>query len=522
VACDDGDGMSHPITASVLDRIDAGLSARTCEGWVENRLGERLWSKQREIAASVRENRYTAVPSCHGTGKSHTASRLLLHWLNAHPIGEAFVVTAAPTQAQIEGVVWRYVQQAHAAAALPGRVTTGNVPMLRTSTGEMIAWGRKPADFADPTMAMQAFQGIHARYVLVILDEACGIPAWLWDAADTLVVNDHSRVVAIGNPDSPAARFEKVCRPGSGWNVIPIGAEDTPNFTGEEVTPEVAESLISKGWVEERERQWGRESALFTSKVLGRFPSISEDTLIGADLIVAAQERSLPDVEPRTVIACDVARLGGDRTVVYVNRCGRVRLLRQLPAQDTMRTTGDLVALKRETGYDRQPLVLDVGGLGIGIYDRLREQSVPVEGFSGAERAWRPERFANRRAEVFWALRDAMMRGQIDLDPLDEELAAQLGSLRWHRDSKGRIVIESKDEMRKRGLPSPDRADAVSMTFARTEWRPIRVPTPEDDLARLVREHDEAVARRNSPEARLREASGAPDLTCEEIEEMPL
>lgn len=514
--------MSRPVSELVLSRVTEGLSAATCEAWVEHRLGERLWSKQREIAASVRENRYTAVPSCHGAGKSHVVSRLLLHWLNAHPIGDAFVVTAAPTQAQIEGVVWRYVQQAHAAAGLPGRVTTGNVPMMRTATGEMIAWGRKPADFADPAMAMQAFQGIHARYVLVILDEACGIPAWLWDAADTLVVNDHSRVVAIGNPDSPAARFEKVCRPGSGWNVVRIAAEDTPNFTGEEVSAEVAETLISKRWVGERERRWGRESALFTSKVLGRFPDVSDDTLIGADLIVAAQERSLPDQDPRSVIACDVARLGGDRTVVYVNRCGRVRLLKEMPPQDTMRTTGDLIALKSDSGYAAQPLVLDIGGLGIGIYDRLVEQGVPVEGFSGAERAWRPERFANRRAEVFWALRDAMTRGQIDLDPLDEELAAQLGSLRWHRDSKGRIVIESKDEMRKRGLPSPDRADSVSMTFARLEWRPVRVPTPEDELARVVREVNEAVERRNSPEGREREASGVPALTDDEIQSMPL
>jgi len=264
--------MSHPITESVLNRIAEGLSGATCEAWVEHRLGKQLWSKQREIAESVRENRYTAVPSCHGAGKSQLAAWIALWWANAHPVGEAFVVTAAPTQAQIEGVVWRYIGQAHAAAQLPGRVIQGSVPALRAANGEMVAWGRKPADFADPAMAMQAFQGIHARYVLVVLDEACGIPAWLWDATDTLVVNDHSRVLAIGNPDSPAARFEKVCRPGSGWNVIPIGAEDTPNFTGERVAPEVADTLISQRWVGERERRWGRESALFTSKVLGRFP----------------------------------------------------------------------------------------------------------------------------------------------------------------------------------------------------------------------------------------------------------
>ncbi len=515
--------MTRPISELVLDRVTEGLSGATCEAWVKHRLGKRLWSKQRDIAQSVREHRYTAVPSCHGAGKSQLASWVALWWANVHPVGQAFVVTAAPTQAQIEGVVWRYIGQAHAAAQLPGRVIQGNVPALRAANGELIAWGRKPADFADPTIAMQSFQGIHARYVLVILDEACGIPDWLWDAADTLMVNDDSRVLAIGNPDSPAARFEKVCRSGSGWNVIPIGAEDTPNFTGEQVSPELAETLISKRWVAERERRWGRESSLFTSKVLGRFPSVSDDTLIGADLIVAAQERSLPENEPSTVLACDVARLGGDRTVIYRNRCGVCRLIKQTPRQDTMRTTGDLIAIKAEPEHYRAPLVLDIGGLGIGIYDRLVEQGVGVEGFNGAERAFRPDRLANRRAEAFWNLREALLKGEVDLDPLDEELAAQLGSLKWHRDSKGRVVIESKDEMRKRGLPSPDRADALSMAFGSMyqSWRPAH-RSEYDEVREFVREVEAAQAYANSPEARIRDAGGAPALTDDELLNAPL
>jgi hypothetical protein len=512
----------HVIDAGVVSRVRDRMSSATCESWVEQRLGERLWSKQREIAASVRAHRYTAVQSCHESGKSHLASRLALHWLNAHAIGDAFVMTSAPSQVQIAGVLWRYIQQAHTAAQLPGRVLIGNVPAMRSASGELIALGRKPKDFADPTTAMQSFQGIHARYVLVILDEANGIPSWLWDAAETLVANDNSRVLAIGNPDSPASRFEKVCRPGSGWHVIRIAAEDTPNFTGEKVEKRVAESLISKGWVEERERRWGRESALFTSKVLGRFPEVSDDTLIGADLIVAAQTRSLPQQqERRQVLACDVARLGGDRTVIYRNRCGVVKLIKQTPQQDTMRTAGDLVALKRQAGYWHTPLVLDVGGLGIGIYDRMQEQRIAVMAFNGAERARRPEVFANRRAEVFWTLRDAMMRGQIELDPVDEELAAQLSGLRWHRDSKARVVIESKDETRKRGLPSPDRADAVAMTFAHDGWRPSRALTPEGELEELVRRAEEAQAFANSREGRIREAFG-PQLTDEELLHAPM
>lgn len=464
-----------PARPSIGDRVSARVtervSAADTAAWVEHRLGERLWSKQREIGESVRDHRYTAVRSCHASGKSFLASRLAAHWISSHPVGEAFVVTTAPTGPQLEAILWRELGRAHRAGELPGRVTGGNVPAWRID-GEMVAYGRKPADYADPAQAMQAFQGIHARYVLVLIDEAAGIPRWLWDAVDTLATNENARVLAIGNPDTPASHFAKVCAPGSGWNVLKIAAEDTPNFTEEEVSEPVAESLISPMWVEERRRRWGAESGLFRSKVDAEFPEVSEDTLIGADLIVKAEVRTRAASGAGGTLACDIARLGGDRSVVYSNRGGRVRLVKALPQQETMATTGALVALRASEGL---PLVLDVGGLGIGVYDRLIEQNLGgVHAFNGAERARRADRFVNRRAETFWALREAMMRGEVDLDPLDEELAAQLGSLRWLRDSQGRIQIESKDAMKKRGLPSPDRADAVAMLFALGDtWREV-------------------------------------------------
>jgi hypothetical protein len=515
--------MSHPINKSVLDRVSEGLSAATCEAWVEHRLGERLWSKQREIAKSVRENRLTAVMSCNGVGKSHLASRLLLWWLSTHPVGQAFGLVTAPTQSQLESVVFRYAGQAHAAAELPGRVTGGNVPAIRAASGELIAMGRKPADLADRSMAMAALQGIHAPFPLGIFDEAGGLGRHIFDAMFTLLTNDEGRLLAIGNPDSPASYFKEVCAPGSGWNVIRISFDDSPNFTGEEVAPELAKALIDKKWIAEREADWGRGSALWTSKVEGLFPEVSEDTLIGADLIVRAQQRELSDDEAlhaHTVLSGDVARLGGDRTAVYRNRAGHIRLIKQTIPQETMRTAGDFAALKAEPQYFDTPFVLDVGGLGIGIYDRLVEQGVSVLPFNGAERAWRPDRFANRRAEVFWELREAMMRDQIDLDPLDQELAAQLSGLRWQHDSKARIVIESKATMRGRGLPSPDRADAVAMSFATGSWKPSPLSPEQTELRELVARVERAEERRATAEREGR-ADAAP-MTDNELLRTPL
>jgi hypothetical protein len=105
----------------------------------------------------------------------------------------AFVVTTAPTTAQVEAILWRYIGGAHRTGILPGRVTLDAKWYIGQ---ELVAYGRKPADYDQA-----AFQGIHARYVLVIIDEAGGVPKSIFDAVDALATNVHARVVAVGNPD---------------------------------------------------------------------------------------------------------------------------------------------------------------------------------------------------------------------------------------------------------------------------------------------------------------------------------
>lgn len=425
-------------------------------GWVAGRLGEHLWSKQVQVGESVVANRYTAVPSAHGTGKSFEAARLVAWWLDVHPVGEAFAVTTAPTAPQVETILWREIGRAHRKSGLKGRLTAGAVPTWKIGN-EIVAYGRKPADLVSAEDAAAAFQGIHARYVLVVLDEAGGIPGWLWNAVDTLATNDDARVLAIGNPDNPASQFAEVCKPGSGWNVIGISAFDTPGFTGEAAPEDLAVQLISPQWVEERKKRWGESSPLYISKVLGQFPEVSDDTLISPGLIRQAQERDLIGLETGC-FGLDIARLGDDETVCYRNRGGVVRLSFAHHKRDTMQTAGR--AAEQINGV---PMYVDVIGIGAGVFDRLAEQGLPVQPFDAGARAWNPVRFANRRAEAWWALRETFEAGDIDIDPADDDLAAQLSAVKYHLDSRGRVVIESKDDMRRRGVPSPDRADAVVM-----------------------------------------------------------
>ena len=425
------------------------------QAWAADKLGIHLWSKQREIAQSVTEHRRTAVKSAHGTGKSFTAGMLAAHWIDTHPPGEAIVVSTAPTYKQVHAVLWEEIRKQHRAGQLPGRIGQDD----EWKIGDvLVGMGRKPADH-DP----HGFQGIHRRYVLVILDEACGIPAPLWDAVEAITTNDDARILAIGNPDDPNTQFGEVCKPGSGWNVLQISSFDTPNLSGEHVPEPLRPLLPSVEWVEDARRRWGEESPVYQSKVLGEFPEAGENTLIPATWIKQAQDRDLDYGWPAT-LGVDVARFGTDRTVIYRRNGGKVRLYSDRQGDATTATTGLVVHALGETGAG----IVHVDGVGVGggVVDQLREQGRPVADMQAGQAAVESTKFINARAEWYWDLRTRFEDGEVDLDPLDDDLAAQLGAIRFEYDSRGRIKIESKDDMAKRGMPPPAHAGAVMLAFA--------------------------------------------------------
>jgi hypothetical protein len=436
---------------------------------------EFVWSKQREIAESVAEHRHTAVQACHGPGKSFLAARLACWWIDTRPVGEAFVVTTAPTWSQVKSILWREIRSARRKRDLDGRTTLAcewyrGGKRIGDEEEQLVALGRKPADYDQA-----AFQGIHARYVLVIIDEGSGVPKLLYDAVDSLATNIHSRVLAIGNPDDPASEFAKVCGPGSGWKVHKISVLDTPAFTGEEVPDGLLDLLPSKEWVAERKSRWGESSPIYQSKVLGEFPEIGEDTLISPALIRKAEEQELPGLE-KGQYGWDIARYGSNKTVGYRYRGGVVRQVYEASKQSTMKTAGAIHA-EVEPHKGGVPAWVDADGIGGGVVDRLWEQRVKgIQAFHGGVAANEPDRFVNRRSEVWWNFRELMEDGRIDLAPAgeDDDLKAQLGAIKWGLDSKGRIAVETKKEMAKRGLPSPDHADGAVMSAVRSVQMPQR------------------------------------------------
>jgi hypothetical protein len=432
-------------------------------GWVTDVLGEHVWSKQREILGSLLANRRTAVPSAHEVGKSFIAARAVAWWLSVHPPGEAFAVTTAPTAPQVRAILWREINRAHRKGKLPGRTNQTEWWI----NDEMVAFGRKPADY-DPA----AFQGIHARRVLVVIDEACGVPEPIWHAGSSLAANELSRLLAIGNPDDPTAYFAGVCRPDSGWNVIPIDGYDSPNFTGETVPDDLRELLISPVYAKELAAEVGEESPVYLSKVRGKFSQQAAGALIPMAWIESAKWNE-PKAKPETVLTAgiDVAGPGEAETVLCVRKGGDIISLDVWPEPDprakVIATLRDLVP----SGLSR--VNVDSAGLGwyfyLDVQQALGSYGVEVNGInvgasSDVEYPNGDRKFANLKAEHYWSLRERFERSEITcLD--DARTQAQIGDIRYTQPG-GVVTIEKKEDAVKRGVKSPDRAEAVMLAFA--------------------------------------------------------
>lgn len=437
------------------------------EWWVRTVLGHNPWHKQIEIFESVRDNMTTAVKSCHGAGKSFSAADVALWYLYTHR--PSIVLTTAPTDRQVKGILWKEIRKSYQRAVYPlgGDMLTQELKL----DADWFAWGFTAPDY-DP----DRFQGFHEIHILVVVDEASGVSEEIFEGIDGVLTSEHARLLMIGNPTNPAGRFAKTFR-SPGVSKISISAFDTPNFTEfgiteqdiiqktweEKITGELpAPYLVTPRWVADRLRDWGETSPLYLSRIKAQFPSQGEDTLIPLHLIEAAVERTLQPGTP-SELGVDVARFGADETVIMHRHGAVARILKTLPKCDTMELTGYVVQAIRDTAATGAKI--DAVGIGAGVYDRLIELQQPAREMQSGAAATDTERYANARAEWWWGLRTRFEEGDIDIEN-DEILCSQLSTIRYKINSRGQILIESKEDMKKRGLPSPDRADTLMLLFA--------------------------------------------------------
>jgi phage terminase large subunit len=471
----------HPETARLLEEMATRIEAKFAEEILDERmsgyrgrpdqfaediLGSQWWSRQREVAGLVAKHRRIAVKSANGVGKTYLAADLALWFLYTHR--PAIVLTTAPTWRQVRHLLWEEIRRRFRSAriTLPGRLLN-----TRISAGE--GWFALGLATDDPVK----FQGFHAENLLVIFDEASGIPDSIWEAAEGVAVGKRNKILAIGNPLTTTGRFFKLFKSESGWRRQTISALAHPNITGAEpripgaVTPESIDERVSE-WAEEQDEpgtdtfEWSgrayRPNGLFRSRVLGEFPESDEDTLIPLRWIEQATERELP-TDGSVRMAVDVARFGSDSTVIGIRRGSVVTRLDVTQGADLMEVSGRVVSL----AYEERPqsISVDAVGIGAGVVDRLAELGIDgLVAFNSGHAARNHERFANRRAEAYRALRERFRTGDISM-PRDEGLIEELTALQYQHTSRGQVKMESKDEMKRRGLRSPDRADMLAMLF---------------------------------------------------------
>lgn len=485
--------------------------------WVETVLGEEPWELQRRIMESVRDNPRTGVKSCHSGGKSWLAARIAAWWLSCHR--NSIVVTTAPSHRQVENVIWPEIRRARRAAAARGIHLPGNLPPVATVWRVADKWYAIGFSTDDP----DRFQGLHSDYVLVIVDEASGIKPDIWEAIDAVMASGHVRLLTIGNPTDPTGPWAEEYRSLPANAKFTISAFDTPNFAHFGITqadiidgtwekkiggrPIPRPYLITPQWVADKARRWGTNNPAWKARVLGEFPDSAPDALVPLAWIEAAQrvyeelkvaplqtksddenvrkraEMLVKLMDGPAELGVDVAAGGANKTTIYERRGIRLRRIFSGYEELTTGTVGRVKMALAETGAVLAKI--DGIGVGAGVYGTLYEEGKPVVNVQSGRPSREPDRFANLRAEGYWRLRERFERAYehgahpdgIAIDKQDDDLAWELAAIKYKPTARG-VLIESKDDMKARGVPSPDHADGAMLACLQVDTIPI-VPLGE-------------------------------------------
>ena len=358
--------------------------------WARDVLGETLWSRQVDVALSVVEHKATMVAAGHGVGKSHLTAILACWWIDVHPIGEARVLTTAPTTAQVRGIVWRAMQVLHRNSreryqkyldaqkagesteglpdhALPGYITSSAT--WRSDDGLELGMGRTPPRGREG----DAFQGIHGG-VFAIADEAVGVSK---DMIDTLANNttaNDDRKLLIANPTNPASEMGQIWndeKRATAWNRITISVLESPHFTDEGKTlPEsVMKHMTDTQFVEDKKIEYGEDSANYISRVTGRWALDSGMILFPEEVLeVGLSTMVVPDESDPVRVGFDVARSPkGDWSYLYTAQEGWVYETHKWmkDPEDPKGETWNTVELK-------EPVKTDKRGIKLRYLDRWR------------------------------------------------------------------------------------------------------------------------------------------------------
>jgi phage terminase large subunit len=427
------------------------------------------WRVQADILRSIATHPRTAVKACHASGKTHVAADALMWWVTRYHDG--VVVTTAPTWTQVERLLWGEVHKTAAGARV-------QFPPLNKTE---LPLGPENYALGLSTNEGVRFQGWHGR-ILIILDEAPGVLAEIYEAIEGIRAGGHVHVLLLGNPYvASGPYFDAFGANRANWNTFTISAFDTPNFDGvtleqllamdeRELAVAPRPYLTQRRWVREKYAEWGPTHPLWESKVLGQFPSQSEDALFPLAWLERAKPLLLArgSAEPLDA-GIDVAGPGEDSTVLVIRQGPDILSITSWPQSDPR---GAVVAALLPFKPLLRNVNVDSIGIGYNFALHIQDQGFPVTMVNVGEGAHDKERYANRKAELYWGLRlrvEAKELGGLaggEQNKMIEKAIGQLAGIKYKHNARGQVVIESKDDIKKRGAKSPDEAEAIMLAFA--------------------------------------------------------
>lgn len=405
-----------------------------------------------------------AIASGRGIGKSALVSWLII-WFLSTRLGSTVIVTAN-TESQLRSRTWAELGK-WLTLAINGHWFKKTATTLRPAdwfeealkrdlkidTGYYYAmaslWSEENPD---------AFAGIHSSYgVMLIMDEASGIPESIFSVSEgffTEPTKDRYWFTFSNPRRNTGAFYESFNSKQAFWKTQQI---DSRTVEG-----------TDKKQLNDLVEQYGEDSSVAKVEVKGEFPSADEDTVIGLDLIKSAVDRDVALTTSVPIVwGLDVARTGKDKSALAVRQGNTLLEINTYNSPDLMQLCG---AIKNRYDNEQamnqpQEILVDVIGLGAGVVDRLLEVGLPVRAINVAESPSTKGTYLNLRAELWFKVRDWLAGRDVRIPP-DDKLISELSTPIYKFNSAGKIKIESKEDMKKRGLPSPDKADALALTMA--------------------------------------------------------
>lgn len=302
---------------------------------------------------------------------------------------------------------------------------------------------------------LETLQGKHARFQMFVIDEASGVPDPVFSPLDTTLTDPVNFIIMIFNPTrrsgfAHASHFEAEKKY---WIPLHWNAEES--------------SMVSPDQIAYLKDKYGEASTEYRVSVLGEPPLAEDGSLIPYDWCIAAKDLIFEPLDDDPVVfGVDVANMGSDSTVILVRRGHSVVEITEYKKLDT-NEVAEAVAM-RAAEWRPNAIYIDVCGLGVGVYDNLRRLGVPnVRGINTGRSAKRPQKFMRLRDEIWWATRKAFQENRISLNKVSEDrgLISELSSIRYKINDKSKVKVEGKADLRQRKMPSPNKADALTLTY---------------------------------------------------------